>query len=379
MIGYYLPSRGSQLQSAIAMPFSEPHLPLSAFPDMLDESLTTMELHENNYKVISYGSSINVYAKQTIGSSRLSRYGLSAPKVTTLQERGWVNKEPIYTIQDRFVAEMTKRIGTFPEQVDIHFLAQKLKAYIPTADLAKDKYRQVDPVLVEDKEGLKDMRETEPEMDMGKRSIAQSRPLQFAPVSIRPAEDSATDDELFVPTWGQYVRSATRAREWQPQEPPTTPDIPLAATFALEPEPPVLKDNPMPESGSRKAQDDDLSQATIPPQAPSQSTRLPSERLRVSTIPTVAADKAPPEVTKTPPTPRLSVLEQSIQWSSSNEIRFIPHTIKEAQSRRIVVSPRDVQDHLYLDDPLLATKKTHPGTLNDTVTTPKKPDSDKLK
>lgn len=379
MVGYYLPSRGSQLQSAMAMPFSEPHLPLSAFPEMLDESLTTMELHENSYKIISYGSSINVYAKQTIGSQRLSRYGLSAPTVTTLQERGWVNKEPINIIQDRFVAEMTKRIGTFPEEVDIPFLARKLKAYIPTADLAKDKYRRVKAVLVENKESPKYTKQLVPNMDMERESSAPSKPLEFAPVSGRQGEDSAVDDELFVPTWGQYVRSATRARQLPSQELPATPEIPPTISVDLEPEITVPENNHVPEFGSRKAKDDS-SQATTPEQAKSSPVPpgLLSESQTVSTTPTVSADKLPAEATETPPKSRLSVLEQTIQWSSSNEILFIPQTVKEAQARRIVVSPRDVQDHLYLDDPLFA-RKTYLSTSNGTLTTPKKPTPDKNK
>jgi hypothetical protein len=348
MLGHYLPSRGTQLQSAFAMPFAEPQLPLSSFPSILDESLTTMELHENSYKIISYGSSINVYSNQTVGAQRLLRYGLPTTRITSLQERGWVNKEPIIMIQDRFVAEMSKRIGTVPEVVDIAFLSRKFKSYIPTADLARDRYRRLAPDLGDAGDGLKDPPDLETDVSLHERSDIRRQPLEIDANSLLGADDTTMDDELFVPSWGEYVRSATEARQLRYPEP--TPEFEVTTTANVDSESTGPTNERTLKTKAIQVEADASSSATsekIPPIPESENTLSDPNTLFAST--NIRADMASAEITESLSKPSRSVLEQTIQWSSSSEIIFIPHTTAKAPSRRMVVSPRDVQDHLYLD------------------------------
>ena len=51
-----------------------------------------------------------------------------------------------------------------------------------------------------------------------------------------------------------------------------------------------------------------------------------------------------------PPPPPSKVLEQTIRWSTSSEILFTPQMVETKETRRSVVSPRDLQDEEYLGD-----------------------------
>lgn len=215
--------------------------------------LTAIELHENSYKIISYGCSVNVLDDQSLGTERLLQHGFPCEGISTLTERGWDKKEAPNLVQDRIVAELTRRIGTYPEEVDLAFLSRRLKAEIPTEDTAVDKKtgrEQIKPKV----EGRQSP------------SIEFQIPANFIPI--------------------------------------TTP------TSIIQP--------------PRRIQQ--ISQAA-------------------------------PKSSKT-------ILEQTIQWSTSNEVFFVPLTKQEPPPRKMVVSPRDIRESEYLDDIPTPTKSTHTSTDN---------------
>src|SRR5579859_1168357 len=194
MLAHYLPSRGTQMQSAIAMPFTQPHIPISPLHSSASSpfsGLTTIELHENSYKIISYGCSLNVHESQSIATRRLSRYGFPAPETTSLSEQGWVNQESISNIQNQFVQEMTRRFGTQPEVVDIAFLSRRLKAEVPEWDLAMDKVKRRHPDAITPEDIVEDVRNANSEYM--RRSIDNRRTstprLEFNAVSLKKGED----------------------------------------------------------------------------------------------------------------------------------------------------------------------------------------------
>src|SRR5271156_2761392 len=125
-------SHGSMLQK---LPTSE---------TSLFKELTNFEIHENQYKIVSYGCSLNVRKDQVIWTSRLSRYNLTHPKITSLETENWENHERSRKIQQRFVSEMAKVIDVSPTRFkEVKEFSERLKAIIPLADIANDRAQQV--------------------------------------------------------------------------------------------------------------------------------------------------------------------------------------------------------------------------------------------
>jgi hypothetical protein len=340
ILAHYLPSSGTQMQSAMAMPFTQPHIPLSPLHSSTSSpisNLTTIELHENNYKIISYGCSLNVHESQSIGTRRLSRYGFPAPETSSLAEQGWVDQESISLIQDRFVIEMTRRIGTQPEDVDIAFLSRKLKADVPERDVALDKVKRRHPDAITAEDIVEDVRNANSEFM--ERNIDNRRKwtprLEFNAVSLKKGEDAVLEDNpMLVPSWRQYVRVALKTRLLGGQTSPTSKTV-------------VQK------TSSFKSN------------VPSEIQRAGSEISQLATR--SKRDDGPPR----------KVLEPTIQWSTSAEIFFTPHTVEAKDTRRTVVSPRELQDEQYLGDlpteprphqVVLGTTESD-GTTNKTVST----------
>ena len=117
-----------------------PYQSLNQQSSSLDiDRLASVELHENNYKIISHGCSINITVDQSLGTERLLQYGFPCEGVSTLSERGWHISEEPTMLQDRIVAELSRRIGTIPEEIDIPTLSRKLGVEIPTEDTAFDR------------------------------------------------------------------------------------------------------------------------------------------------------------------------------------------------------------------------------------------------
>jgi len=345
MLGHYLPSRGTQLQSAIAMPFTQPHIPLStlSLPSAPSSRLTTLELHENNYKIVSYGCSLNLHEDQSIGTRRLPRYGLAAPDTSSLAEQGWVNQESVSAIQDRFVLELTRRIGTSPRDVDIPFLARKLKAEIPERDVAADKVKRKHPHAITADSFIHDIRNAKTQgtgaSQRYQRDQNSSTPrLQFNAVSLKKEDDVLEDDPLLVPSWGQYVRVAWQTRRLG-------------------------------------------GQCVQIPQIPTTSSQRPSSKTATQN----SIQRAGSEITnfvaqqqREHPPPPSKVLEQTIQWSTSNEILFTPHIAETKDTRRTVVSPREILEEDYLGD-LPAESKTLPALLEASTLARSKAEDIKLK
>lgn len=306
------------MQSAIAMPFTQPHIPLSplSLESTPSSKMTTLELHENSFKIISYGCSLNITSDQSIGTARLSRYGFPCPDTTSLSEQGWVNQEPLSMIHDRFVSEMSQRIGTIPEDVDIPFLARKFKAEIPERDSAVDKVKRRHPDAVTPEDIVHSIRLAKTQstgngVEEVKKRTKWTPRLQFNAVSLKKEEDVLLeDDPMLVPSWGQYVRVAWQNRRLG--------------------QPSKASGQSTPKTGVRSG-----------------IQRAGSEISKIAAKQT--SDEGPPS----------KVLEQTIQWSTSAEIVFTPHLVETKEVRRTVVSPRELQDDEYLGD-LLTDAKTDP-------------------
>ena len=212
------------------------------------ERLANIELHLNKYKIISYGCSINVSDDQSLGTERLLHYGFPCEGISTLYERGWDKMEPPDILQDRIVAELSTRIGTYPEGVDIPTLSRKLKAEIPTEDTAFDR-----KAAYLHREGRK-------------RKLEAQAQQQYA-----------------------VTRSSV--------DPPSVQEISSLPIF---------------------------------------ESSLSREPRRVQQIEETRSSK--------------SILEQTIQWSTSSEVFFVPLAVEGPPPRRIVVSPLELSESEYLDD-----------------------------
>jgi hypothetical protein len=316
------------MQSAIAMPFTQPHLPISPLHSPASSpfsNLTTIELHENSYKIVSYGCSLNVHESQSIGTRRLSRYGFPAPQTTSLSEQGWVNQESIPLLQDRFVSEMTRRIGTQPEEVDIAFLSRRLKTKVPERDMALDKVKRRHPDAISAEDIVEDVRNANSKF-MGKRVDKKRKAtprLEFNAVSLKKAEDGVLEgNPMLVPSWRQYVRVALKTR---------------------------LLSGPTTSTSKASGQNSSNSKVNFG----SEIQRAGSEIAQMATR--GRRDDGPPR----------KVLEQTIQWSTSAEIFFTPQTVEVKDTRRTVVSPRELQDEQYLGD-LPTEPRTHSFILETT-------------
>lgn len=115
------------------------------------------------------------------------------------------------------------------------------------------------------------------------------------------------DNPMLVPSWRQYVRVALKTRLLGGQSSPT----------------------------SKAA---GQSSSTFKSNLPSEIQRAGSEISQMATR--GKRHDGPPN----------KVLEQTIQWSTSAEIFFTPHTVEAKDVRRTVVSPRELQDEQYLGD-----------------------------
>src|SRR5271170_6257354 len=131
MIEYYLPDRLLQRPPIYNVPtFNIP----GSEPDLLD-ALTSIELHENKYRIVSYGCSLNLSGDQLVGHSRLSRYGFDTPEITTLTTQSWQNQEPTTHIHSRLVSQLSHRLNLVSTSVSSSLLATKLHTTIPKADV----------------------------------------------------------------------------------------------------------------------------------------------------------------------------------------------------------------------------------------------------
>lgn len=293
-----------------------------------DLLLANTELHQNNYKIMSYGCSINVHQDQSIWSQRLARYGLPGPQITTLDQQGWINQESIAMVEGRFVAEMSRRLGTEPKDVSIAFLSKKLKTEIPTEDLAKDRKEHVN--LPTDEETL--MKTVQKASWQSPQTAKEHAiPFQFNAVSLRGREEPKENERVLVPSWGQYVKVASldTARfdtfRWRPKLPSSA-----AGTMSVE-SIPFRKDS-LARTLLRKAR---LTNADV------ENTGFEQNRN------TVTATETPKRQPSKPPR---TVVEQTIQWSTSSDIFFTPLSAETAQPRRTLLSPRDLRDDEYLGD-----------------------------
>jgi hypothetical protein len=299
--------------------------------------LASTELHENLRRIVSYGCSINVLESQAVGSQRLLRYGMSGPQISTLETEGWSNPEPIEFIQDRLVAEMTRRIGTQPESVDISFLSQRLKTDVPKEDIAKDRKERVNPYLVDEQDLLKSVREATRQIT-GREKLYNmdevDRSFQFDAVSLRNREVPIVDEKVLVPSWGQYVRVALNAKDV------TSPKTARFDTFRSYPKVPPNFIYAKPVEAAVDVKD--------------LSTMDGSQLDKKSSIDTVDGE-SPSDMEDTRVSlssrPPGNVVEQTIKWSTSSDVFFTPLSVEKAQPpRRTILSPRDFQESDYLGD-----------------------------
>jgi hypothetical protein len=346
MLMYYLPTREVQTQSLVEEHVKpricESPKPEGVSVDSSDYLLATTELHQNHLGIMSYGCNINVTEEQSIGTQRLTRYGLPGPAITTLEKEGWINQESIDMVQDRFVAEMTQRIDLNPEDVDIPFLSRKLKTEIPMQDIAKDRKEKVNPFLVDEEDLLKSVRESSVQ-STGKEKLynldEQDRSFRFDAVSLRDRPIPIVDEKVLVPSWGQYVRVALKAREFASLEtapfdtfrsfPKVPPRLVNAISASAEMESTVVDDNTIVESNAGVDVDISSSSAAVSAAEASDAED------------TAAQSSGPPR----------TVVEQTIRWSTSSDIFFTPLAAEKSAPRRTLFSPRDVEDSEYLGEP----------------------------
>lgn len=334
--------------------FSQHLLPGTPFFD----TLASTEIHENKYKIVSYGCSLNVRKDQVTGALRFARYGIEAPETSSLETQEWENPEPDYMIQDRLVAEISRRAGVQPEDAELKFLERKLRTKILTKGKAKDQPKRVDPKFFDEQYILNEIR-IESMKSTGIKPPAGMReglaPLQFDAAAFRERMGDETDDDMvFVPSWGQYVRSAWLARQSRK----------LSSTLqAFQPEHQNFPSRREPESANNVSEPAEIVPTTTkndqelnefqPPDVDNPLLRRslaaeghPAEDLLENSIPastTAGNMEGSNEFSRPPP----GVLEQTIQWSTSTDFLFVPQLIHR---RRTVVSPLKLRDYEYLGD-----------------------------
>jgi hypothetical protein len=338
VIEHYLPGRLLQRQPIYNIPtFKIP----GSESDLLD-TLTSIELHENKYRIISYGCSLNLSDDQLIGQSRLSRYGFDTPEITTLTTQSWQNQEPTQHIHSRLVSQLSHRLNLSPTPISSSLLATKLHTTIPKADIAIDRHRRLDPRFADAENVLNEMRFASmrrrgESMPMRVRNLAA--PMEFDSRTLRKIKREAKrrgqeieegDEEiLFVPSWGQYVRKAMLKYRFSRQSG-------MIQTIRTEVEPP----------GSELEDDDDeMAHAMMEYGVAVDNGDASYVSAVREEIPSEAAVGLADEVEFFEPPPK--VLQDTIQWSTDIDLSFSPHV----HPRRSVVSPREFKDQEYLDDP----------------------------
>src|SRR5277367_56522 len=184
MIEYYLPDRLLQRPPIYNVPtFNIP----GSEPDLFD-TLTSIELHENKYRIVSYGCSLNIHNDQLIGQSRLSRYGFDTPEISTLTTQSWQNQELTPKIQSRIVSQLSRRLNLTPTPISLDLLSTKLHTTIPIADLAIDRHRRLDAPFADPENVLHEMRvasmqRSGQDMPMSVRNLAA--PMEFDSRTLR--------------------------------------------------------------------------------------------------------------------------------------------------------------------------------------------------
>ena len=195
---------------------------------------------------------------------------------------------------------------------------------VPEWDLAMDKVKRRHPDAITPEDIVEDVRNANSEYM--RRSIDNRRTstprLEFNAVSLKKGEDAVLENNpMLVPSWRQYVRVALKTRLLGGQP---------SATSKVSGQTSNVKTNVQSEIQ----------------RAGSEISQMVTRRRR---------DDGPPR----------KVLEQTIQWSTSAEIFFTPHTVEAKDTRRTVVSPRELQDEQYLGD-LPTEPRSHSIILNTT-------------
>jgi hypothetical protein len=340
----------------------------------LFNQLTAIELHESKYKIISYGCSLNIRKDQIIWSRRLSRYGISHPQITSLETENW-QPELSRLIQTRFVAEISRRLGVFPEHVDTTFLSRKLGMVIPKTDNAKDRPRRIDPRFANEERHLNEIRlATMPEI-RGMRGLkGQVPPMEFNSEAIQKGKDYT----VFVPSWGQYVRNAWLEEQshrltssLQTIRPVTVPKQQLqqdsedkenemateiestSAQIKLEDAnveekkvmalPSEIQSDTMQLGNSDKTDSAEITQQSVDTTASEPASSTPVTSVTVLSSQT---EDGTTEDTDNTSKPTENLLEQTIEWSSADFV-FVPRSVEQ---RRTIVSPLELQDDEYLGD-----------------------------
>jgi len=332
MIDYYLSDRSLQRETIFNIPtFNIPGSELELF-----DTLTSIELHEHKYKIISYGCSLNVSNDQLEGQSCLSRYGFDSPQQTTLESQSWQNQEPTSIIHSRIVSQLCRRLDLTPNPVDIPFLASKLHTTIPTEDLSFDSHSrgELGFASTQTRGETSRLRNLATPMDLDSKAL---RKLKINAEGTGQEVDEGDGETSFVPSWGQYVRQAmldyrvlSRSRITKTQTEVRTPaseesesdrDAGMADTYG--------------DSKSNRT-----AGMTVVDNGETPFVSAVREEVRKDSM----MDRAY-ETDSLKPPPK--VLEDIIQWSTDVDFSFSPYI----HQRRSVVSPREVRDHEYLGDP----------------------------
>ena len=345
-IQYYLP--GHQLQPhpiynlpAYKSPISEPNL---------FDALTSIELHENKYRIISYGCSLNLYNDQLAPHSRLSRYGFPSPGITSLDRQYWQNREPTHTIHSRLVSELSRRLNLTPQPVSISLLAKKLRTTIPEADVAHDKHRRRDtrfagaeneirfPSTRKQGDPIPTMvRDLDTQMEFNSKSLRKMKRAATRP--HQEIDEDGDGEALFVPSWGQYVRKAMLKYRFSRESGILTIGTgvePSVSLYAGDNE--VEIDDVMVDKGLEAGVQRSIEDVQRMVVDNRDASHVKEERPRDKT--TSLQDES--ETFQPPPN-----LDDIIQWSTDVDFSFIPYV----HPRRSVVSPRELRDQEYLGDP----------------------------
>jgi len=324
IIDYYLPHHSSQRDPIFKVPaFKIPGSELDLY-----EKLTSIELHENKYKVISYGCSLNVSNDHLEGQSRLSRHSFESPEETTLVSQSWQNQEPMSIIHSRLVSELCRRLDITPEPTDIHLLASKLRTTIPREDVSIVRHRP-EPhfASMQTQNRLKVWNEATP-VDIRSTTLQFKRPAERTGERVGEIHGEPSS----VPSWGEYVRKAISENRLSSQG-----GISKTISSGIESEEDAVADD--------------------------------GEAPFVSAVREVVPRDAIVDIVDEPnpfkPPPK--VLADIIQWSTDVDFSFSPYIYQ----RKSVVSPRELRDHEYLGDPSrtndrILDSETHDKKPNDT-------------
>lgn len=322
---------------------------LQSIADMFMDRLVNIEVHENKYRIASYGCSINVAKDHVNSARRLSRYGLTTLEFTSLESEGWKAPENIPLIHDRFVAEITRRIHLHPDCIPLLALAKKLKAPIPKMDFAKDRLKPVSPGSVSREYVLQRVRMSAMRDTLEKGGLLRlpEGPLQLdAPTFRRRGQKG--DRGVFVPSWGQFVK-----RAWRTRQSGHMSALETLSSYSSGTSSPVYQSLGNLEVPGKMQEEQTVTfmGSNVSEHPSFGATQFPSKERSISTetssTSTLASEESLHESGIQKPHPK--VLEQTIQWSSAHYL-FVPEFVP--QRRKFAISPRDVQDSECLDRPL---------------------------